>query len=76
MITHADTAIRLSNHLTQRKERGKMKIIPINPPKPEFYFTCVHCNKKSSSLTGYADLDGKPFQDYYCETCANEIGKG
>jgi uncharacterized protein YlaI len=51
-----------------------------------FTVTCIKCGKKA--MTGdetkdgqgriitsvfYADLKGKPFKDYYCNDCANEI---
>jgi len=43
-----------------------MRIEPVkNPQKAEF--RCIKCNKWSIKV--YADLDGKPFIDYYCETC-------
>jgi len=34
---------------------------------------CNFCKVRIPLAEAYADLDGKPFQDYYCETCANRI---
>ena len=50
-----------------------MNLQRINPPIPEFTFTCSKCMAKTSSKNGYADLDGKPFEDYYCSKCKDEI---
>ena len=37
-----------------------------------FTITCVKCGKRTYSDTKqfYADTEGKPFVDYYCETCS------
>lgn len=32
--------------------------------------TCVKCSERFVLATGYADLDGKAFTDYYCRDCA------
>jgi len=58
-----------------------MNLKPIFPTKPPFYFSCCACGKRtaSESETGpqpRADLDGKPFRDYYCGPCARHIQVG
>lgn len=37
-----------------------------------FTVTCVKCGRKAMSdkVNYYADIDGKPYKDYYCPTCA------
>lgn len=42
-------------------------------------YRCVSCKKGLALLSrdnepAYADLDGKPFVDYYCATCATAKG--
>lgn len=31
---------------------------------------CVSCTKMTPETNCFADLDGKPFKDYYCVSCA------
>jgi hypothetical protein len=41
----------------------------------EFIIDCVKCGAKLYAGDGhdiYADIEGKPFKDYYCKTCANK----
>ena len=45
-----------------------MRLEKVSPP--DFWFACKGCNKTVSSRDAYADLDGKPFTDFYCENCA------
>ncbi len=37
-----------------------------------FYSDCIRCGETMNSGIArvFADLDGKPWQDYYCESCA------
>jgi predicted RNA-binding Zn-ribbon protein involved in translation (DUF1610 family) len=40
---------------------------------PSFSYTCRKCGKRQISEprnVAYADLDGEPFNDYYCPRCA------
>ena len=40
-----------------------------------FYANCIGCGASTqfgSGNDGYADLDGKPFEAYYCPDCAAE----
>ncbi len=41
-----------------------------------FRVTCIACQKQgySDRQPFYADLDGKPWVDYYCEPCADRLG--
>lgn len=43
---------------------------------PAFRLECIKCGKKTQSDREpvYADLDGKPFVDYYCKPCAISAG--
>ncbi len=47
---------------------------------PAMAFTCVNCEipltSDSQAITNraFADLDGKPWVDYYCYTCASKLG--
>ena len=36
-----------------------------------YLIRCVRCNVWSRDLV--ADLDGRPFLDYYCPQCVNEV---
>jgi hypothetical protein len=47
-----------------------MKLVKVNPT-PVFLVTCIKCGKNYHSDTAvtYADLEGKPFKDYYCVNC-------
>lgn len=38
---------------------------------PVFVFSCKSCLRPTKSTVGFADLDGKPFADYYCAVCAS-----
>lgn len=44
-----------------------MKLVRIRPPS--WAALCVRCGR----LAAWADLDGKPFQDYYCDKCADQL---
>jgi len=46
-----------------------MKLQKVKPPK--MLYTCIKCGKKTPEV--YADLDGKPFVDYYCEECTKSL---
>lgn len=55
----------------------KLMIVPV---RPAFWFRCTKCGKVYHSTcdqhlfkTIYADIDGVPFQDYYCEPCRNVL---
>ena len=51
-----------------------MNLQPVAPEEPAFRVKCAVCGKEGWSSEGdwFADLDGEPFVDYYCERCANE----
>tara|TARA_Y100000034_G_C6749765_1_gene333196 strand:+ start:536 stop:709 length:174 start_codon:yes stop_codon:yes gene_type:complete len=34
---------------------------------------CCNCGGTEYIEDMYADLDGKPFESYYCEKCSNEL---
>ena len=36
-------------------------------------FVCCKCNRITQDV--YADLNGKSFQDYYCEDCKKELNE-
>ncbi len=40
-------------------------------PYPGFFTTCKHCQTRLDSTKHeiFADLDGEPFEDYYCKAC-------
>lgn len=50
---------------------------------PPFTATCISCEKRviagskglpfGTELPVYADLNGKPFTDYYCSSCAADL---
>ena len=53
-----------------------MNLVRIYPYKPWFRFICKRCNisyctadAEYNDAGHYADLDGKPFEDYYCKDC-------
>lgn len=51
-----------------------MRLKPIYPQKPEFFFCCIRCGDRTSSKAeagSVADLDGMPFRAYYCGPCAH-----
>lgn len=50
-----------------------MNLQPINPAKPEFFFSCAGCGQTTPSITGCADLDGEPFRAYYCAGCTANL---
>jgi hypothetical protein len=35
--------------------------------------TCNLCRQRIREVAAYADLDGEPFIDYYCEPCAEVV---
>lgn len=50
------------------------------PKAPAFIFRCIKCGKVYHSthdaalfINVYADLEGSPFTDYYCERCRKII---
>jgi len=47
-----------------------MKLTKVNP-FPSFVVLCFNCNKRLYSWEEdiFADLEGKPFKDYYCKAC-------
>ena len=51
-----------------------MNLQPINPPAPAFTCHCVACGGRVLSTDALADLDGRPFVDYYCRACAVPTG--
>jgi len=53
-----------------------MNLQPINPPEPVFTSACCECHSPVNSQTGYADLDGKAFESYYCPGCADKKTPG
>ena len=44
----------------------------ISQNKP-FQIPCVKCHTPVWFHHAYADLDGKPFEDYYCAPCAMQL---
>ena len=59
-----------------------MKLIPIISASQKQSQTfvkmkliCCNCNQKTLNTEGFADIEGKAFQDYYCPTCADKIIK-
>jgi hypothetical protein len=52
-----------------------MNLQPITPRKPSIRVPCYKCGKWEDSGTGFADLDGEPFQTFYCKACADELTK-
>lgn len=38
---------------------------------PAFYYICLHCGEKyiTYARPAYAELDGPPWQAYYCDKC-------
>lgn len=39
----------------------------------ELQLTCKRCGAKGKAPTMKADLDGEPFEDYYCAHCASQL---
>ena len=57
-----------------------MNIQPVKLNHLGFTCRCCHCGKTiggrfNEKEPRFADLDGKPFEAYYCETCKGEIEK-
>jgi NAD-dependent SIR2 family protein deacetylase len=50
-----------------------MKIMPIYPPAPLLHMKCVKCASRITTRDGFADLDGRPFESYYCAQCARAM---
>jgi hypothetical protein len=48
----------------QRVSRGAQAAVTL---------TCCLCKHPVREVAAYADLDGKPFIDYYCEPCAEVV---
>ena len=43
-------------------------------PNGNFTATCKKCNKRmTADEPKFADLEGEPFNAYYCAECVNEI---
>lgn len=54
-----------------------MQLVPIGKNgSGHFYVNCVGCGKllNTQKHKVYADIDGIPFVDFYCEECANAKG--
>lgn len=45
----------------------------INPPTNWFCGSCIECSERVNGASGYADLDGESFTDYYCTECARKL---
>lgn len=39
-------------------------------------FTCKKCGNRATAPDMMADLEGKPFEDYYCKSCARDMQRG
>jgi len=48
-----------------------MKLVPVYAgfEKHPMKCNCVECQKQLNIYDLLADIEGKPFQDYYCITC-------
>jgi hypothetical protein len=51
-----------------------MRMVQVDPKGTPFICTCISCGKRLQSNRQdlgllFADLDGKPFLDYYCQEC-------
>jgi hypothetical protein len=42
----------------------------------EIRLICSECGVWTPDDQCYANLDGKPFKDYYCESCSNNVKEG
>jgi hypothetical protein len=42
----------------------------------EIRLICSECGVWTPDDQCYANLDGKPFKDYYCEPCSNNLKQG
>jgi len=49
-----------------------MNLVPVTPPREGQRLLCCRCNHWAPIANMLADLNGKPFIDYYCKTCAEE----
>ena len=52
-----------------------MRIKPTNLVPP-FTYICTECRRSREAKPGhpvYADLDGKPFEAYYCASCYEKM---
>ena len=54
-----------------------MKLVQIYPIKaPFFTYKCKGCGFNKTADYGHmADLDGDPFDSYYCPACSDKIKK-
>lgn len=46
-----------------------MRLSKVRPGNQHFTVTCRQCLTRVSSEALWADLDGPPFQAYYCDEC-------
>ena len=46
-----------------------MRLEPVNPPRGDVRVLCRRCGSWEDSSRAWADLDGKPFADFYCHDC-------
>ena len=55
----------------------KLQAVGVGQSVP-FVVYCKKCGLQCRLMrhTIYADLDGEPFEDYYCVSCADELMKG
>lgn len=51
-----------------------MKLQPVSPT-PAFTAQCIVCKRRVQSDRGaiFADIEGTPWQDYYCAECAKPV---
>ncbi len=51
-----------------------LRLVPVWEDNP-ITLTCCACGKRCTQGNDNftADLDGEPFQDYYCEECTQDI---
>jgi hypothetical protein len=49
-----------------------MRLAPVQQSNPPIKLQCVKCGKMVDADKLLADLDGKPFVDYYCKECTAE----
>lgn len=53
-----------------------MKLIKVDLNPSGFCAVCVKCQKRiSTKEERTADIDGKPFADYYCMDCSNKLAQ-
>lgn len=50
-----------------------MRIVKCDPFENKIIVRCLKCFEYVPLKHAYADLDGKPFIDYYCPTCAGSL---